>query len=104
MTVEYKGQFKMLCPYYVGRKEKSIQCVCPEENVQFGSKEETEIFMDHHCRFASPANCPRYMEHRRLVEEGLEKPKKPRESMDRSRREYHAAWLRKRRQDPTYKY
>lgn len=100
----YAGTHQMLCPYYIKRTEKGIKCVCPEEWIRFASRAELEQFMKHNCYFAAPMGCERYAEHRRLVEEGEEKPLKPRASMDTKWKDYHTEWMRKRREDPNYKW
>lgn len=101
MPTVYKWQFQMLCPYYVTRKARSLQC---STVMKFETKEQLEAFMKHNCYFAAPIQCEEYRRHRELVEQGLEEPKKPRESMDVSRKKYNTNYIRERRKDPDYKW
>lgn len=95
----------MLCPYYIRESEKAVVCEMDGECwIRFDSAEEKYYFRDHHCSKAAPVTCPRYNEHRRRVMAGEEEVKRPRASMDNKWKDYHTEWVRKRREDPDYKY
>ena len=105
MATVYKDQHKMLCPYYVRERAKSIGCEMDGVQwVVFTDGEEKQKYKQHNCYFASPVNCERYMEHRQRVLAGEEAPARPRQHMDTSRKDYHTKWVRERRKDPNYKY
>ena len=105
MATRYKGQGRMLCPYYIRETKLAVVCEIDGECwIRFGDPESKYKYRDHHCAKAVPFNCPRYNEHRRRVELGEEEIKRPRQSMDHKWKDYHTAWVRERRKDPTYKY
>ena len=82
----------------------SIVCNGREDRLWFNTQKEREEFQQHHCYFASPMRCEIYIEHRKNVEEGTEKPIKPRDSMDTKWKKYHTEYMRERRKDPKYPY
>lgn len=101
----FKGEFKVLCPYFIREREKGIECEKDGvHKVMFDSAEKKTEWRNAHCWFAIPKGCEVYDEHAERIAKGEEKRIPPRSNMDLSKRVKHTNYIRERRKDPNYKY